>query len=477
MSTSTSSATSNNSQGQSILTALSAGSGVDVKALAKNLVDAEKAPLANAIQSKISKSEAKISGYGAIKFLLSDLKSKFSALDDLGDFNTLSTSISQSGAFSVETSGAARSGNHIVNVTQLALGQRSISSTGFTKPDSTVSGAMTLNMTLAGRSLSGLTISAGTTASQLVDRINNQWGDAGITAQLVNKGQAATDPTQPYHLVITGPTGALNTFSLTGLTTDTPPIQEAQNASLTVDGMAIESPSNTIEEVITGVKLKLTGETNGPSSLTMTRDVTSVKTKIKDLVSSYNDVMSLLTATADPKSKLETYGATLVGDSTVGQIRNQVRNLFFGSSSTPGNTIKALRDLGISVSQTGTMTLDENRLSDALQSNFDDAVKMLSNSRATPTLLRSVASGAAGDAVKKIDDMLASSALLSTQSSNAAQQQTRYEADLKKLDERMAQLLERYNQQFTAMESLISQINSQKSGLKSTFDAMLNQSK
>ena len=76
-----------------------------------------------------------------------------------------------------------------------------------------------------------------------------------------------------------------------------------------------------------------------------------------------------------------------------------------------------------------------------------------------------------------IDDMLASSALLSSQSSNAAQQQTRYEADLKKLDERMAQLLERYNQQFTAMESLISQINSQKSGLKSTFDAMLNQSK
>lgn len=474
---STTTATTNNSQGQSILTALSAGSGVDVKALAKNLVEAEKAPLADAINSKISKTEAKISGYGAIKFLLSDLKSKFSALDDLGDFNNLSTSISQAGAFSVETSGAARSGNHIVDVTQLALGQRSISSTGFARPDSPVSGAMTLNMTLAGTTLSALTISSSTTASQMVDRINSQWGGAGVRAHLVNRGQAATDPASPYHLVITGPTGSSNTFSLSGLTMDTPPIQQAQNAALTVDGMAIESSGNTIDEVVPGVKLKLTGETNGPSSLTMTRDVDSVKSKIKDLVSSYNDMMSLLTAVADPKSKLETYGATLVGDSTVGQIRNQVRNLFFGSSSTPGNTIKALRDLGISVNQTGTMTLDETRLGDALQTNFDDAVKMLSNSRATPTLLRSVSSGAAGDAVKKIDDMLASSALLSSQSSNAAQQQTRYEADLKKLDERMAQLLERYNQQFTAMESLISQINSQKSGLKSTFDAMLNQSK
>ena len=41
----------------------------------------------------------------------------------------------------------------------------------------------------------------------------------------------------------------------------------------------------------------------------------------------------------------------------------------------------------------------------------------------------------------------------------------------------MGKLLERYNEQFTAMESLVSMINSQKSSLKSTFDAMLNQSK
>ncbi len=474
--TTTTTAASNNSYGQSILTSLSAGSGVNVKSLAQSLVDAEKAPQADAINAKIKKSEARISGYGAIKYMLSDLKTKFAALDDLSDFNTLSTSIAQPGAFSAEVSGAARAGNHSITIGQLAQGQRSLSSSGFSSPSATVPGALTLNMSLGGSALSTLTVAAGSTASQMVERINSQWGGSGISAQLVNKGSAATDPAAPYHLVITGPSGASNSFSLSGLAMEATPIQTAQNAQLSVDGIAIESASNTIDEAIPGVKLNLTGTTSGASSLTMTRDVSSVKTKVEELVTSYNDFMSVLDATSDPGSTLDTYGATLVGDSTVGQLRSQVRKLFFGSSSTPGSVITAMRDLGISVDKTGTMILDKTRLGAALQDHFDDAVKMLSNSRATPTLVRSVASGAAGDAVKKLDEMLASSGMLAAQSSNAKQQQTRFEADMSKLEDRMRQLLERYNQQFTAMESLISQINSQKTGLKSTFDAMLNAS-
>ena len=49
-----------------LITALGAGSGVDIKALAQGLTDAEKVPKQNAIQSKIDKSEAKISGYSAM---------------------------------------------------------------------------------------------------------------------------------------------------------------------------------------------------------------------------------------------------------------------------------------------------------------------------------------------------------------------------------------------------------------------------
>lgn len=476
-STSSSSTSSTNKYGQSILTSLSAGSGVDVKSLAQNLVDAEKAPQADAINKKIAKCDARISGYGAISYILDDLRTKFSALNATSGFDAMTVSNSQSAAFTATTDTSATEGSHSVAIAQLAQGQKSISSSGFASTSSTLSADTTLSMSLGGTALTSISVSAGTTAAQLVASINKNWGGSGIQAQLVNKGNAATDPTQPYHLVITGPTGASNTFTMSGLTLDDTPLQSAKNAQLTVDGVSIESTSNTVKEAIPGVSLKLTAPTSGTASLDFTRNIDSIKTKIQDLVTSFNDVGTVLTATTNPDSKVDGYGASLVGDSTVSTIRSQVRELFFNTSSTPGTYIKSVRDLGISVDRNGVMTLDNTKLTSALQNHFDDTVKMFSNNRSTPTTLRSIASGTAGDAVKKITDLLGYTGSLSTQTRNTTSQQTKYKDDLTRLDDRMSKLLTRYNQQFSAMESLVGQINSQKSSLKSTFDGMAAQAK
>ena len=56
------------------ITALGAGSGVDVKSLAQSLVEAEKAPRKSLIDAKIKKSEGGVSGYAALKYVLNDLK-------------------------------------------------------------------------------------------------------------------------------------------------------------------------------------------------------------------------------------------------------------------------------------------------------------------------------------------------------------------------------------------------------------------
>jgi flagellar hook-associated protein 2 len=72
----------NKANAQKLITALGAGSGVDVAALAQNLVDAEKAPLLNAINSKIAKNEAKISGYGAVLASMDIIKKAFQALEN-----------------------------------------------------------------------------------------------------------------------------------------------------------------------------------------------------------------------------------------------------------------------------------------------------------------------------------------------------------------------------------------------------------
>jgi len=83
-------------------------------------------------------------------------------------------------------------------------------------------------------------------------------------------------------------------------------------------------------------------------------------------------------------------------------------------------------------------------------------------------------SGIAGDALRKITTWLATTSPLTTQSVTAESQNAKYADALAALQTRMDELLARYTKQFSAMESLVGNINSQKTSLKSTFEGMMS---
>ena len=131
------------------ITALGAGSGVDVKALAQSLVDAEKAPRKNLIDGRIKKSESGVSGYAALKYVLNDLKTAFSNLKDQSAFNTVVPRVSQASAISVTTTATASAGSHSVTVTNLAKPQRNISDgVGFASPLSQLNSGAAFSLVL-----------------------------------------------------------------------------------------------------------------------------------------------------------------------------------------------------------------------------------------------------------------------------------------------------------------------------------------
>ena len=107
------------------LTTLGAGSGVDTKALAQNLADAEITPRKDAINAKITKTEARISGYGYLKTALSDLKTAFGKLDDASDFSSIAAANTQPSAFNISVGASAKTGTYMLEVNQLARAQRS----------------------------------------------------------------------------------------------------------------------------------------------------------------------------------------------------------------------------------------------------------------------------------------------------------------------------------------------------------------
>ena len=103
-------AAANKASAQKLITSLSAGSGVDVSALAQNLVDAERAPQENAIKAKITKNESRISGYSALSFVLDGVKTALTALKDQNSFSSLVANNTNTSAFSVTAAATAVEG-------------------------------------------------------------------------------------------------------------------------------------------------------------------------------------------------------------------------------------------------------------------------------------------------------------------------------------------------------------------------------
>ena len=319
-----------------------------------------------------------------------------------------------------------------------------------------------------------------TTPAGIVAAINS--ASLGIKAQLINTGNIVT----PYRIMVTGASGVSNAFSLTSLKAEAgggevtgisfgKKLQSSQDATFNVDGMDMTSSKNTVTDAIAGATLSFNSITTAgvPANLVFSRDNSSISTKLNALVTAYNDANTMLGVVSDPKSTVETFGATLVGNSMVGSVRNQMRQLITGNSTTPAGGLTALRDIGFNLDQKGVLSLDKTKLASALNNSFDNVVTLVTGNRENQSKFSVLPSGVAGDAFKKLSALLDTTAPLTTQSTNLTTKISEYKKQLSKLDIRMTDLLARYNKQFATMESMVGESKSMQTSLKSTFDGMM----
>lgn len=453
---------------------LNAGSGVDTKTLAESLVDAERAPQKALLDKKIQQSTAKVSGYAAVNFVLSQVKDAFAALNDKSDFASLKVENSKPTAFSVTTDATAEAGAHNVSVTSLVSAQRSLLG-GFAASDTPAPAGYTLQLN-AGGTVKDVIIAAGATPLRVVEQLNALGAEFGITAKLINTGG-----TDPYKIVMTGAVGSANRFSVSTDYAGTPAyktefsrIQAATDAVATIDGITYTRTTNKLTGIVKGLTFDLSAPTAAGETATvnLTRDATALTDKVSSLVASYNDAVSMFNVVTDSDSEVETYGATLVNDSTVRTVRNQLRSLFTGTSSTPGTSLSQMWQMGVSINRDGIMELDKDKLATALSSNYDDVVTMMTGNLNNQSAFGSRPGGIGGDAVRTLTALTSPTGLVATQSKGATEQETKYKKDLDKLEARLAILLTRYTKQFAAMDALVGQTNATKTSLKSTFEGM-----
>jgi len=481
-----------------VVSKLGGGSGIDTQSLAESLVNAEKAPRQDAINKNISKNQAIVAGYSAVKFALSNVQAAFNDLKNKSGFNSISVKNSNPTVISATATNSANAGAHSIMVAALAKEQRSLGGQTFATANTEITGLTSLSFSLNGGQAS--TIAVGNpTPSGVLDAING--AGLGLNAQLVDTGSG-------FKFIVSGLTGANNNFTLTS---NVPAslsfnqnLQSSSDAVLQVDGLDITSSNNSITSVLPGVTLSLTStnatftvdgntglkarDANGnlilsgtPASIDLTNDTSATKTKLLALVTAYNDANSLLNEVTNPKSTYPTYGGTLAGNSSVRALREQLRMTITGDSSTaggangtgPARSLSALRDLGIEIDKNGNLTTKSVTMDLALQFKFKDTVTLLSGNQENQPSFDTTPSGLAGDVSRKIDVMLSSAGTVTTETANANSRITKFQDNLNNLNDRMAVLLARYQKQFAAMDSMVGQIKSTQTGLTSTFAGLM----
>ncbi len=233
-------------------------------------------------------------------------------------------------------------------------------------PDGQQDGDLQLQIGGSGGSVDDIPISAGgnDTLNTLASYINQQstQNNWGVTASVVQDAGG-------YHLAIDsqaqGPAGALAfTNNTTILTTIANPATNltfeapvgGTDASLTVDGIAFDSHSNTVSGAIPGVTLNLdSADPNSTVQLTVAPDADQATQAINTFVSAYNALVSGINQqfTVDPSTNSE---GPLGSDSALRSLQSSLLNdVTYAISGNSG--LVNLASLGINMNNDGTLTV------------------------------------------------------------------------------------------------------------------------
>ena len=462
--------------GSSVLLSMGNGSGIDILKLARDLTDAEQLPQQNRIETAQGKTEAAISSYAILKYNVELLKEQFNGLNDAQELATPVATSNNTSAVTVSgTLGSALSGSHEIAVTQLAAAQRNKSSEFSASSQSLNSGSgFDISVASNGKTHT-ISIGAGLdTPSGIAAAINAS--GTGFTATLVDTDTDGDN----YRLVIQGPSGEDNAFTVSstpvlGFHASGNQLTTAANARFTVDGIAIERASNTVSDAITGITLNLNAVASG-ISLQVVSDTSTLKTKLQDLVSVYNDMQIALTELGDPDSDEEEVGGALSNDlSLLRTVRDTVYDAISTASSTPSGGVNSLTDLGIELTRTGTLSFNESTYDTVALNKFSDIVTMLSAGTTDQSAFSSDNQGLAFDAKVKLDTLMdAYDGIFVIRESSAADKLTDYEDRLSKIEMRMEMVYQSYVRQFSAMETLINTLNGTREYVKGQLESVAN---
>lgn len=375
----------------SIVTALGAGSGIDMAALAADLATAQFQARSERLVARSEVLERQISAASTIKSTLSLLASALGDRVRTGDLSPQPSVASPAVASVSSPAGTTGTGSYTLEVLALATRQ-TLAGPALASADS-AAGAGTLTIRFGTTAAGGFTadggrpaldveIASGATLSDVAAAINAK--GAGVTAYVAQTAAGA-------QLVMKGAEGAANGFiveateiageeGLAALAWNPVAggdparlLSAAGDASFKLDGLAMTSAGNATGPVAPGLSLVLTGTNAGaPTTISFGNPAAAITGAMQDFVSALNEVAEQLRTATDPLT------GDLARDPGARALRRALSELA-GEVIMPAaadGAPRTLADLGLATQRDGSFRLDAARLEATLASSPEGAAAM-----------------------------------------------------------------------------------------------------
>ena len=215
-----------------------------------------------------------------------------------------------------------------------------------------------------------------------VDAYISDGTDGNTAGQLVIKDLDDGDSQLSVTIVCNNQGGGTLNFGTISMTTEgrNMEVNAGENAEFTVDNVVLTSASNTVTDVIEGVTLNLVGGDEDATTITLKveRDLGTIKSKINEMVSAYNEIMTYINTQFNYDEETNAVGGILFGDGTLSSVKSELINTITKTITGASSEYNRLALIGISLDDDVVLTVDDEDLTDALETNFEHVRKLFS---------------------------------------------------------------------------------------------------
>lgn len=374
------------------ITSAGIGSGLDIESLISKLVAVERQPITQ-LQTRTDGLKTQLSAYGKIQSSLAAMRDAAAKLTKPETWSATVASSSDSTAVTVSSALSASAGNVSVAVNRLASAQSVSSKILPTGSNSVGQGWISIDIgkwtepgapelpsfdKKADSTEILIEIQPGSDSlTQIRDKINAAGG--GVRASIVTDNNGArlvmqsteTGLNNGFRIKASNGDGQPEGEGLSALSYDPSTAvsfmtrnQVAGNADVMLNGLQVESESNTLKDAIEGLTINLLKTTSSDVNLTMGPDKEAIKKAVTEFSTAYSAVATLMRDQTKYDASNKTAGV-LQSDSSIVGIQFEMRRLASGTS-TLGGKLSRFADIGLDPSADGTLKTNATKLDAAL---------------------------------------------------------------------------------------------------------------